>query len=96
MKKNKKMNTSEMLLPPEYRPLSPWGYFWRAVLYSIPVIGLIFLIVNAISGKSRHGRSFARSYFCGLLFAIIVAVVAAVAGFVLAQLGILELAILGL
>lgn len=84
MKKNKKnINTSEQLLPKSYRPLSAWNYFWRSVLYAIPVIGLIFLLVHAFASKSRHGKSYARSYFCGLLFAIIVAVVAAVAVFAL-------------
>ena len=79
-----KINTkaSDMLLPKAYRPLSPWNYFWRSVLYAIPVIGWIFLLVHAIAGKSRHGRSFARSYFCALLLAAIVAAIAA-AGFAL-------------
>ena len=69
MKKANKINykNTDMLLPKEYRPLSPWNYFWRAVLYAIPVIGWIFLLVHAIGSKSRHGRSFARSYFCALL-----------------------------
>lgn len=78
MKKTKKINAkaAEMLLPKAYRPLSSWNYFWRSVLYLIPVIGLIFLFVHAINAKSRHGRSFARSYFCGLLILAIAALIA--------------------
>lgn len=85
MKKNKriKINTkaTDMLLPKAYRPLSPWNYFWRSVLYSIPVIGWICLLVHAISGKSRHGRSFARSYFCALLVGVIAGIIAAAVAF---------------
>ena len=72
MKKQK--NVAEQLLPKSYRPLSPWNYFWRAVLYSIPVIGWIFMICNAISGKSRHGRSFAGAYIFLTLLAVAVGV----------------------
>ena len=74
MKKTNKINTktTDMLLPKAYRPLYPWNYFWRSVLYAIPVIGWIFLLAHAIDGKSRHGRSFARSYFCALLVGAIV------------------------
>ena len=78
MKKTKKINTktTDMLLPKAYRPLSAWDYFLRAVLYAIPVIGWIFLLVHAINGKNRHGRSFARSYFCALLVAVVIGLVA--------------------
>ena len=73
MKKNK-INTknTDMLLPKAYRPLSPWNYFWRSVLYSIPVIGWIFLLAHAIAGKSRHGRSFARFHLLTVIVAAIV------------------------
>ena len=32
-------------VPPEFRPLGAWAYFGLSILFSIPVIGLIFLIV---------------------------------------------------
>ena len=78
MKKTKKINakTAEALLPKAYRPLSSWAYFGLALLYAIPVIGWIFLLAHAIDGKNRHGRSFARSYFCGLLVFVIAAAIA--------------------
>ena len=84
MKKTKKINTktTDMLLPKAYRPLSAWDYFLRAVLYAIPVIGWIFLLVHAIADKSRHGRSFARSYFCALLVGAVAAVVALLLGLI--------------
>ena len=78
MKKIQKNNakTAEQLLPKAYRPLSSWSYFGLAVLYLIPLIGQIFLLAHAIDGKNRHGRTFARSYFCGLLVLAIVALIA--------------------
>ena len=61
MKKTKETKTrnigklydkSAKLLAKEYRPLSGWNYFWRSVLYAIPVIGWIFLLAHAIGGKN--------------------------------------------
>ncbi len=67
----------ERLLPRSYKPVSAWGYFWRKVLYSIPVLGWVFLIIHALAAQNRHTRSFARSYFCALLLGAIIAVVVA-------------------
>ena len=83
--KRKQLKQIEKHLPKSYRPISGWGYFWRAVLYAIPVLGWICLLVNAIGSKNRNGRNFARSYFCALLVAIIVTVVAVVLLSVLQQ-----------
>ena len=51
----------------------------QSVGISIPVLGWIFLIVHALSARNRHARSFARSYFCGLLIVAIIAVLVAAA-----------------
>ena len=80
MKNKVNYKASDMLLPKAYRPLSPWSYFWRSVLYSIPVIGQIFLLVHVFACKSRHGRSYARFH---LLVGIVTALVAGAAGFVI-------------
>ena len=58
-------------LDPKYQPISAWGYFFYRILFSIPVIGWFFLIIFACSRRNINRRSFARSYFCGLLIAII-------------------------
>ena len=43
------MNEFELQhLPEAYRPLSPWSYFGLGILYSLPLVGWIFLIVHAI------------------------------------------------
>ena len=67
MKKKINKRTADMLLPKEYQPLSSWNYFGRTILYLVPVVGQIFLVIHAIGSKSRHGRSFARSFLCTLL-----------------------------
>ena len=80
MKKRINTKASDILLPTAYRPLSPWNYFWRSVLYVIPVIGWIFLLVHVFASKSRHGKSYAR-------FPLLLAIVAIIAAVVVALLG---------
>lgn len=66
-------------LPAEYRPLSAWGYFGYQILFAIPLIGFIFLLVFALGGtRNVNLRSFARSYFCALLIALILIAIAVV------------------
>mgnify|MGYP003300956317 CR=1 FL=1 len=69
-------------LPKKYRPLGAWGYFWYNILFSIPVIGLIALIVCSASSKNIVRRGYARSYWCalvvGLIFLVAVAGVGAI------------------
>lgn len=56
---------------PTYRPISAWGYVGYSILFSIPVIGWIFLIVYTFSGKNINRRSFARSYWAKALLLIV-------------------------
>ena len=59
-------------IPYEYKPISMWGYFGYEILFSIPVIGFIFLLVYSLGGtKNVNLKNFARSYFCFLILAII-------------------------
>ena len=60
-------------LPEKYRPISAWGYFGYQLLFSIPFLGFIFLIVFSLSNSNINRRNFARSYFCVVIIAIIVA-----------------------
>ena len=76
--KRKQIRKIEKQLPKAYRPISGWGYFWRTVLYSIPVLGWLILFFNAIGAKNRNVRYFARTPFCALLLALILGVVAVV------------------
>ena len=59
-------------IPAEYAPISMWGYFGYELLFSIPVLGLIFLIVFAVSAKNVNLKNFARSYFCYLIIVLII------------------------
>ena len=56
----------------QFKPISAWGYVGYSILFSIPIIGLVFLIVFAFSSGNINRRSYARSYFCWLLIAIII------------------------
>lgn len=67
-------------LPEKYRPLTAWNYFWLSILFSIPVIGFICLIVFACSDSNINRRSFARSYFCGVLIVLILLFILALLG----------------
>lgn len=67
-------------LPPEFEPLSPWAYFGLSILYSIPVVGLIFLIVFSLSDKNINRRNFTRSYFCLLIVFLVIMAVLLVTG----------------
>ena len=64
---------TEETLPAQYRPLSPWAYFGLSLLFSIPIVGFIFLIIFSCSRANINRRNFARSYWCALI--IVVAVV---------------------
>lgn len=66
----------------DYKPISMWGYFGYQILFSIPLVGLICLIIFSFGGaKNINVRNFARSYFC---FLIVMAVVLVVFGSALA------------
>ena len=79
------MNKFERLerdnLPPKYRPLGAWSYFGYMLLFSIPLIGFICLVVFAISDSNINRRSFARSYFCGILLLLIATAIVVALGF---------------
>ena len=59
----------------QFKPVSAWGYVGYTILFAIPVLGLIFLIVFACSGKKINRRNYARSYFCVLLLGILASIV---------------------
>ncbi len=58
-------------LPEKYRPMGAWSYFGYTILFAIPLLGIICLIVFALDGSNVVRRSFARSYFCVVILAII-------------------------
>ncbi|MGN0453109.1 MAG: hypothetical protein ACI4GZ_04830 [Ruminococcus sp.] len=68
--------TSADQLPAKFKPMGAWSYFGHSILFSIPVVGFIFLIVYAVGGTSNiNKRNYARSYFCVYLLLAIIAIV---------------------
>lgn len=59
-------------VPPEFRPLGAWAYFGLSILFTLPIIGLVFLIVFSLSDANINRRNFARSYFIGFAVALII------------------------
>ena len=58
-----------------------WGYFGYELLFSIPLIGLILLLVFSFGGTGNVNlRNFARSYFCFLIVVVILVVLIAILG----------------
>ena len=68
--------------PSQYKPVSAWGYFGYMILYSIPVIGFIFLLIHTFSKKNINRRNFARSFWCALLVIVALAAIAAIIGLI--------------
>lgn len=63
-----------------FRPMSPWGYFGYSLLFSIPLIGLILLIVFSLNNENINRRNYARSFFIGVLIAAIILLILALTG----------------
>lgn len=74
-------NSKNHKVPIEYQPISMWGYFGYQVLFSIPIIGLVFLIVFALGGTENINlKNFARSYFVIFIIILIVGLILGLTG----------------
>lgn len=62
---------TENKLPNKFKPLGAWAYFGYTILFSIPLIGLIFNLIFCFDNSNINRRNFARSMWC--LVIIIVA-----------------------
>ena len=74
------MQTTYDNIPSELQPLSAWAYFGYTILFSIPIIGLVFLVIYAFNDSNINRRNFARSYFCSLLVAVVIFVILSAVG----------------
>ena len=66
--------------PDMYRPMGAWAYVGYALLFSLPVVGLVLLIVFSLSNANINRRNYARSYFCWLLLCLIALVILVATG----------------
>lgn len=74
------------MIPEEYKPISAWGYFGYNILFSLPLIGFIFLLVYALGGtKNINLKNYARSFFCVYLLVAILIVILVISGFALSM-----------
>ena len=70
-------------IPDEYKPISAWGYFGYALLFSIPLVGFIFLCVFALGGTNNINlKNYSRSYFCALLIGLLFSILALIIAFI--------------
>lgn len=68
-------NNNEPVIPPEYQPISMWGYFGYQLLFAIPCIGFIILIIFSFGGTNNINlKNYARSYFCLFIIGIILTI----------------------
>lgn len=73
-------NNKTPRIPSEYTPISMRGYFGYQILFSIPVIGWIFIIVFALTAPNQNLKNFARSQFCVMILWLFLAVIMATSG----------------
>ncbi len=52
--------------------LGAWSYAFLGILYSIPIIGIIFLLLHSFSNNNENRRHYARSFFAKFLLAILI------------------------
>lgn len=71
---------TEKDLPEQYRPLRAWAYFGLTLLYSIPIVGFIFLIIFSFNSGNINRRNFTRSYWCALLIVVILLAIFVIVG----------------
>ncbi|MBQ2876419.1 MAG: hypothetical protein IJE25_05370 [Clostridia bacterium] len=71
-----------------FKPISSWGYVGYKLLWSIPVVGWIIWLVQAIGSKNRNVRNYARSFVCAAIIGIAFTAVVTGVAFLLNALGI--------
>lgn len=64
----------------QYRPLGAWAHFGYRLLFSIPLLGFVFLVIFSLDNSNINRRNLARSYFCGLVIVAVIVVVLLVSG----------------
>lgn len=60
---------------PAPKLLGPWAYFGLQLLFSIPIVGLIFLIIFSLDNSNLNRRNYARSFWCALLVGVVLSII---------------------
>ncbi len=69
------------VIPPEYQPISPWGYVGYHLLFAIPIAGLIIAIVFAAGSTTNINlKNLAISNLILIIIGIAIGVLLTVAG----------------
>ena len=68
-------STTTINIPEDYKPIGPWGYIGYELLFSLPLIGLIFMLVFAFGDGNVNRKNFAKSNLIIILFTVIVSAV---------------------
>ena len=64
------------VIPAKYKPIGAWGYVLYELLFSIPLVGFIFLLVFSLGGtKNENLKNFARSFLCWLLIFLVISII---------------------
>lgn len=64
----------------QYKLLSAEDYFWLQILFTIPIVEIIFLIIFSLSNSNINRRNFARSYFCIYVITFIIIIILLISG----------------
>lgn len=60
---------------PAPKLLGPWAYFGLQLLFSIPIVGFIFLIIFSLDNSNLNRRNYARSFWCALLVGVVLSII---------------------
>ena len=59
---------------PAPKLMGPWAYFGLQLLFSIPIVGFIFLIIFSLDNSNLNRRNYARSFWCAMIVGLAVAI----------------------
>ena len=60
------------MLPDKYKPMGAWGFWAWSIIYSFPVVGFFFMLINSFRNSNIARRNHARSQFCSWFLIILI------------------------
>ena len=64
----------------QHRLITPWGYIGYTILFSIPIVGLVCVLIFAFSSNYPCRKNYARSFLISLIITIIIVFIAMAMG----------------